>query len=158
MANAATKARTNYVEITDFYKFRDILSRCIVDDGETIHIMTHECDDGKTKYGFYCEANICGMRAPDEECSVKSCETCDNYYECEVDCDYDAFLKELQQVIAPGDALIVTTLCYEKIKYLQSYAEIITAKSITYLTLSSLALAKAREELGNKNWITVNDC
>ncbi len=134
------------------------MSSCIVDGGKEIHIMKHTDKTGKTKYGFYCEANICGMRTPDEKCNAESCETCGDYYECDIDGDYDAFLKELQQIIDPGDAFIMTTISYENMKYLQSYAEIITAKSIRSLTLSSLALAKAREELGDKDWHTVYEC
>lgn len=156
MANSVSKARTNYVGITDIDKFNDIISRCVT-DGEEIEIITHTDTDGSIKYGFYCEDNICGMRIPNEDCNRESCDSCEYYDNCDMDCEYDLFLRELQQVIAPDDALIITTLCYERMRYLQAYTEIVTHKSISGITLSDSAISKAREMLGNPKWTTRND-
>lgn len=155
MSNSISKTRTNFVGITDFDKFKDILSRCVVDDGEMLTIIENT-EDGITKYGFYVEENICGMRERDAFCNAESCADCEDAHECDVDCNYDDFLKELQQVIVPGDALIITTFCYEKMCYLLAYVDIITCDAIEAITLESEAFDKAREMLGNKDWTTTN--
>lgn len=156
MSNQISKTRTNFVGITDFDKFKSILQNCSVDDGETFTIIENT-EDGITKYGFYVAENICGMRERDESCNAESCADCEDAYECDMDCDYDAFLEELQQVIAPGDALIITTLCYEKMCYLKAYVDIVTHDAIDGIALEPAAVEKACEMLGNKDWNTQND-
>lgn len=156
MANLISKTRTNFIEITDFDKFKSILQNCSVDDGRTFTIIENT-EDGVTKYGFHVTENIYGMRKRDESCNAESCADCEDSDECDMDCDYDAFLEELQQVIAPGDALIITTLCYEKLRYLKAYVDIVTHDSIDSIALETAAVKKAREMLGNKDWVTQND-
>lgn len=155
MANEITKIRTNFVEITDLDAFRSILESCVVCNGESITIIENT-ENNVTKYGFYVEEDIDGIRERDESCNAESCAECKDAYECDVDCSYDAFLKELQQVIAPGDALIITAFCYEKMCYLKAFVDIVTHDSIDAVTLEKAAFNKAREMLGNENWTTQN--
>lgn len=152
MANVITKTRTNYVSITDTDKFNEIIHSCVADDEFSI---IEKQIDGETKYGFYINADIDGLR-DNSECD-KSCAECDDLEDCEYDFNYDDFLKALQTVIAPGDALIITTISYLKMIELHAYVEVVTADAIKSINLESGAMALAQEMLGNKDWSTINN-
>ncbi len=157
MSNQISKTRTNFVGITDFDRFKDIIARCVADGAEKLKIIENTDNDGVTKYGFYVEENICGMREHDEFCEVENCADCEYLDDCDKDYSYDDFLEELTKVIAPGDALIITNICYEKMSSLYAYADVVTSESVESLTLEDLAFKKAQEMLDNKNWYTVNE-
>lgn len=156
MANSIVKTRTNYIKITDEEKFRNIMLRCVTDDND-VSVITHTDEENVERFGFYCDGNICGLRIPSDECNAENCLNCDHKDECNNDYEWDALLKELQTVIAPDDALIITTLSYEKLCYLEAYSEIVTHDSIKGITLSSLSLETAQKMLGNKDWTTRSD-
>ena len=157
MANTISKTRTNFVGITDFDRFKHIISSCVADNGEKLEIIENTDANGVTKYGFCIEENICGMRERDEFCEVESCADCEYFDDCDKDYSYDDFLEELTKVIAPGDALIITNICYQKMCSLYAYADIVTSESVESLTLEDLALKKAQKLLGNNDWHTVNE-
>lgn len=157
MANSIYKIRTNYVRITDVDKFNDIISHCIIDGGEEIKIITHTDENDVTRYGFYCEECIDGMRIPGVDCNETNCKNCPDFSDCDGDCEYEAFIKELQTVIAPDDALIITTFNYEKMRYLAAYADIVTCKKWKYIELADIAVDNACKLLGNKDWTTQNE-
>lgn len=155
MANLITKTRTNYVEISDIERFKEIIAHCCAED--EISVITHTEND-KRKYGFICDGNIDGFPLPNDNCDKKNCKDCEKYsnYLCDPDYSFDTFTNELQKVIVPGDALIITTISYENLKYLQGETIIITSECCKLKTLESIGMETAREMLNNPKWDTRN--
>jgi len=147
MANSYSKCRTNYFSVTDEARFREIISNC---SGEEVCVLIQSEKD-KSKFGFYCSCNFSGlMEAEDKE----MCESCDDKtcYDC-INMDSDGALdylyEELQKILPAGEAVIITEIGSEAMRYLSADCIIITKDEIRGLVLSDLALSAAREMLGN---------
>ena len=85
--------------------------------------------------GFGAYSSICGLR--------HEAEDSDNDDEFEVEAVYDALAK----VIAPDDAIIITEIGYEKLRYLTAYAVVITRTEVEFVELRSAALETAQRML-----------
>lgn len=151
MATPITKTRTNYIHITDYDRFKSILEQTNVTNGCSIEIISNKSDN-ETLYGFYAEDEILGFPVPD----INSAD--DEYDESECDYEYDhsSFIDALKTVIAPGDALIITTISMEKMRYLDAETEIITCNDYKYIGLADIAVAEAAKMLNNPDWQTRN--
>ena len=138
MANYYGKTRTNYFKVNDPEAFKELLEKCAGTE-DPLKVWAKE-EDGF--YAFGCESEVAGIdinKDPDDP-----------------EYDYDAFLEALQKCVLPGDAVIITSVGWEKLRYLGADAVIITAKDIEYMSLESAAIKKARELLGNPDWTTDN--
>lgn len=155
MANIMTKTRTNYVEITDIARFNEIIARCCAEN--EISVITHTKDD-KTKYGFMCDGVIDGMPLPNDDCDKDDCKKCKKYedFMCDPDYDFDAFVSELQKVIAPGDAMIITTISHERFKYLQGEVIVVTSEHCKSENIGNIGIKLAQKLLNNPDWETQN--
>ncbi len=163
MANAITKIRTNYVEITDIKRFNEIIARCCSEN--KISVITHTEND-KIKYGFLCDGDIDGIPLPNDECVENDCEDCEKYnciaceqyknFMCDPDCSFDMFIDELQKVIAPGDAMIITIIGYENLRYLQGQTIVITSEHCESKSIDDVSMELARKLLNDPNWETQN--
>ena len=139
MANYYAFIRSNYFSVTDETRFREIIASCLGSD-EAIRIF--ESSDGSGKFGFGCYGSISGV--PDDE------DDPDDY-------DVDAFYEALQEVLVEGDAIIITEIGYEKLRYLIGVCTIITKREIQFVNLSDRAVALACEMLGNADFQTQMD-
>ena len=110
MADYYGKTRTNYFSVTDDEKFKQIISSCKAPD--EIEVFEEKQEDGSIKYGFLCDGSIYGL--PDRD--GDSTEDCDDNED--VDYNYDTFCEALQQILPDGEAIIITEVGYEKMRYL----------------------------------------
>ena len=72
--------------------------------------------------------------------------------------DYDGFLGALQECVAGNDAILLLEAGHEKMNYVVGAATVITSTDIRYLNLVDTALERAKQMLGNPDWMTQCDC
>ena len=128
--------RTNYFRVTDIEKLKEFVAKAQGRDGEKVELFD-ETIDGETLYGFGCMAPLQGYY--DEEAEEYS---------------YDAFLDDLQTVVAPGDAVIIMEAGYEKLCYVYGSAIIVTSEKTESMDFTQLVLQKAAELLGDPDYHT----
>lgn len=133
MANYISFTRSNYFRVTDPEVFKKIINRVITDE-DSLELW-ERTENGTTYYGFGAYSSICGLR--------HEAEDTDNDDEFEVEAVYDALAK----VIAPDDAIIITEIGYEKLRYLTAYAVVITRTEVEFVELRSAALETAQRML-----------
>jgi len=149
MANYYCKIRTNYFSVTDEEKFKKVIASCRASDA--IEIFDEKQKDGSIKYGFFCDGSIHGL--PDTE--DEALESEDKYDSDEdYDYNYDAFCEALQEILPDNDAILITEVGNEKMRYLVGDCTIITRNYIKVITLRDEAMNLARKMLGNPEYIT----
>jgi len=136
MAMSQGRMRTNYFRTTDVEKLKVLVEKAQGQDGDAVTLF-HETIDGETLYGFGCISQLLGYHDDDAE-----------------EYDYDAFLHDLQTVVAPGDAIIIMEINYEKLRYVCGWAAIITSEKIESMDFTKLVLQKAAEVVGNPDYQT----
>lgn len=141
MANYYGYTRTNHFSVTDPDKLADIVKRIRWDEDELGFFSEEE---GKYSFGAY--ATICGLELTESEAEQEG----DDYDDYNSDQVYD----ELRKIVAHDDAIIITEVGYEKLRYLTGYAIIITRDSIECVNLHDAAIAKAQEMLNNPQYVT----
>lgn len=129
--------RTNYFSVTDEDMLRDIVDRIVWDNDDGFF----EDRGGKFAFGSY--GSICGLRKAESENDSDSDEDYDDEFEA------DAVYEALQSIMAPDDAIIITEIGYEKLRYLVGYAVVITSKAIETVELRTDAVNTARKLLNN---------
>ena len=140
MANYYGMTRTNYFAVTDADRFKEIVGKL---DGEG-EIGYYEHEDDKGKFMFYCECNLNGyIEDEDDE------DSWDNAW--------DNMVRQLQTILPKGEAIIITDVGNEKMRYLTARSLIITANSTTCVDLGEVALAEAARALGNPGYTTQMD-
>lgn len=145
MANAYTKFRTNYVKFTDkcaLREYKNAVEDAVASDGPLV-IYTQEYKD-------YCEIMF-GAHG-----SLLGYPVDENDDECE-DYNYDAFIETLQKLLPDGEALIITTIGDEKLRYVYGNCDVITKDKRVVMNLNDIAIDKARDMLENPEWTTRND-
>jgi len=148
MANYYGKTRTNYFSVTDKEKFRQIIALCGASD-DNIKIIEKVQDDGSIKYGFYCESSIDGLPiAADADNTDK------DYEDDNVDYDYDAFCEALQKILPDDDAIIITEVGSEKMRYLIGICTVITNKDFKCIDINREAVKLAAAMLENPEFTT----
>lgn len=134
MAYYAGFTRSNYFRVTDPDAFKKIMDAVLTDeDGLELWERT---ENGITCYAFGAYSSICGLRSEDED---------DDGDEFEAEAVYEA----LTEVVAPDDAIIITEIGYEKLRYLTAYAVVVTRTEVEWVDLRSNALETARRLLRN---------
>ena len=147
MADYYGKTRTNYFSVTDVEKFKKIIASCRAQD--TIEVFDEKQEDGSIKYGFYCDGSIHGLPDTDEPC-----ENEDEYDDEDCDYNYDAFCKALQEILPDDDAIFITEIGYEKMRYLVGECTTITQNDFKVITLKNEARDLARKMLNNPDYTT----
>ena len=171
------KTRTNYFSVTDENKFKEIIGMCR-GDGE-VEIISND----KGKFGFMCEGSILGFpedieenkdnfgchncghtwyAAQDSESDATDfCPECNSanveeieYYNDDVDYSYDKFCEALQTVLPDNEAIIITEIGSEKMRYLSGHSMVITNKQTKFVDLRAESLNAARVLLGLSNYNT----
>lgn len=153
MANTICKSRTNYASVTDESELRRIIGLCVTTDGDDINIITKTDKSGETRFGFYVESDISGYLL-DEEGNVVDPKKYDADDETEYETSFDRFIEDLQKVIVPGDALIITSISYEKMRWLAGNFIVVTHDNTKFVDMSDIALKTTREILDNPDWCT----
>ena len=140
MANYISFTRSNYFRVTDPEAFKRIINRVITDE-DSLELW-ERTENGTTYYGFGAYSSICGLR--------HEAEDADNGDEFEVEAVYEA----LSKVVAPDDAIIITEIGYEKLRYLTAYAVVITCEKTELVELRETSVNVACSLLGNPNFDT----
>lgn len=140
MATYNDFTRTNYFSVTDEDMLRDIVDRIVWDSGDGFF----EDRSGKFAFGSY--GSVCGLRGVESE---DNCDSEEDYDDCDDDFEADAVYEALQSIVAPDDAIIITEIGYEKLRYLVGYAVVITSKAIETVELRTDAVNAARRLLNN---------
>ena len=140
MANYISFTRSNYFRVTDPEAFKKIINRVIT--AEDSLELWERIENGTTYYGFGAYSSICGLR--------HEAEDSDNDDEFEVEAVYEA----LSKVVAPDDAIIITEIGYEKLRYLTAYAVVITREKTELVELREASIDVACSLLGNPNFDT----
>lgn len=146
MSNYYGKTRTNYFSVTDENALRDIISR-VRGSEDTVELHMEQASNGEKKFMFLCESDILGFPETDENGEV---------YE---DCDYsfDDFTAALQKILPENEAIIITEVGSEKMRYLSGYVTVITRKEIRHENLRNIGIRIARRLLNNESWDTKNE-
>ena len=152
MANYMGFTRTNYFSVTDEEKFRQIIENSYCSEGG-IEVFEDDVEgEGDIKFGFGCFGSIFGFRELAEDCGFDvACDESDDEY------NYDAFIEALQSVLAQGEAIIITEVGYEKLRYLIGQSHVITKTQGLFVNLRDGALEQARKMLADPGYKTKMD-
>ena len=127
MASYACAIRTNYFRVTEEEKFKNLIDEFLSGSCE---VFTRTDVNSNKLVGFGSDENI-------------------NWPE-----DETGFVSGLQECLAEDDSIIVLEVGHEKLRYFVGAATIITRSSIETIDLTSLAISKAAEMLGNPDYTT----
>lgn len=127
MASYVCAIRTNYFRVTEEEKFKNLIDEFLSGSCE---VFTRTDVNSNKLVGFGSDENI-------------------NWSE-----DETGFVSGLQECLAEDDSIIVLEVGHEKLRYLVGAATIITRSSIETIDLTSLAISKAAEMLGNPDYTT----
>lgn len=127
MASYLCAIRTNYFRVTEEEKFKNLIDEFLSGSCE---VFTRTDVNSNKLVGFGSDENI-------------------NWPE-----DETGFVSGLQECLAEDDSIIVLEVGHEKLRYLVGTATIITRSSIETIDLTSLAISKAAEMLGNPDYTT----
>lgn len=141
MANYCATIRTNYFSIKNENAFRELMQSVSAED--EVHIFEQPQSDGSKKFGFGCYGNIYGITAGSDEDDSED--------------DMDCFLDALQNLVCEDDAIIMTEVGNEKLRYVIGCCTVITSKEIRGVNIPDKALHLAQESLGNKHYRTQMD-
>ena len=140
MITSAICTRSNYFEVTDETAFHSIINDvCMRGSGHTLDVLTRVDDDNITKYAITAATSILGINIGNDE---------------KPDYDFSEFVKRLQSVVSPDDAIIIYSMGYDLPYYADSKCDIITSTTWTSESLLTFAEKKARTCLNNPNWTT----
>lgn len=139
MANFYGTFRTNYFHVKDETKFRDLMTH-VTGTEDSVDFWEKKDGDGSTMFAFGAYGTIPGIESLDEDGDT--------------DVDYEGFLDALRDCVADGDAIIMTEVGNEKLRYVSGIATVITSSDIEVLNLMDVAVKKARDMLGDTQWKT----
>ena len=138
MANYYAIIRTNYFSVTDEAKFREIIGSCGAAEDE-IQVFEEMASDGTKQFGFGCYGTICGIPTGEDE---------------DDEPDLDAFYDALQSVLVEDNAIMITEVGFEKLRYLIGHCTVITKHEIQGINIRDKAIELARSILGNPDFTT----
>lgn len=146
MANYYCSVRTNYFHVKDPEAFREFMQTVVGNEG-SIHIWEETDLNGDPTFGFGCYGAVLGVAT----------DGTDGDEEYEEEYDFEEFIFQLSEHVAPDDAVIMIEVGNEKLRYLVGSALIVTEYDHEYLDLSTLAVERAAQMLGNSEWNTRMD-
>jgi len=144
MANYNAFTRSNYFKVTDVERMKELVASCACGEDELQLFERDDGDDGKT-FGFGCYGSISGLEVPGEDPDENP------------EYEFDPFAAELQKILCDGDAIIITEIGYEKLRYLVGYSIIITKTEIRTVDIRTESLDAVKEMLGNPDFTTVTE-
>lgn len=137
MANYYSKTRTNTFEVTNEDSFRNACENLRSDGGDELEIITKKNDNNTVSVILACEGSLITVN-PDDD---------DDYND-----DITEFYKAVQPLLAENSAMIVTTIGYEKLRYLTAYADIVTSSSIESINLENAVESTVQDMLSDSKW------
>ena len=140
MANYYPITRTNYFHVKDEQKFRDLMNKIVVCDGD-LEVWDNVTDEngGKTfGFGGYC--SIDGYSEDPDDWGA--------------DADYEEFITRLSECVAEDDAVIIFEVGFEKLRYLAGFAVVVTSTDYKIIDIRDEACEEAAKMLKNPNWTT----
>ena len=141
MADYNAVCRTNYFRVTDEARLRDLIARCV--SGEVIGVQLFQSKADKELFAFGCYSGLPSLTC--EACGEQDGYNCDS---CQVLC------RELQKIVAGDDAIIITEVGNDKLRYLSASSLIITKKEIQVVQLDNAAQEAAGVMLNNPSYYT----
>lgn len=143
MANYYGAFRTNYFQVSNEEKLKDIVSRMSAGE-DSVDLFTNHAP----YYGFGGYGLLCGVF-----------QKCENGKEDEsaydIEADFDLMVKELQAILPNNEAIIIMNVGHEKLRYVTGHTVIITHSDCSYIDMACAAKAKAKEMVGDTDWDTV---
>lgn len=137
MATPEGRTRTNYFAVTDkeaFERLVDALSTGGDDEARMI-------ENSRGEVGFICNDIIFGIKPKKPERNVD---------------DYDAMeqemVKQIQALLVPGHACILTEVSWEKLITVNGVALVITKDNVNVLDMRECALKMAQKMLDNPKY------
>lgn len=122
MANYNSKFTSNYFQVTDEEKFRNIIDHIVCEDKIEIDFDTDK--SGNTVFA------VCGYGNMDGYAPIKGEPDYDEDYEG----DWDEMIKQLQSVLPDGETMIINSVGNEKLRYVDYYCLGITNKDNKIIT------------------------
>lgn len=157
MSRPVSCTRTNYFSVKDEDAFRAIVTDMLSDTGETPTVFTRRNVDDQfgvhDQFGFCVEGELYGTLTDEAKEAMAEDPAWPDGHPDEA-CDMDEMIARLQDVIAPGDACIVTCTGHESTCSLWGTATVITSDGVSVVDVNEAAVAAARNMLGNAGWKT----
>lgn len=150
MANYYGITITNYFHVNDPEELKNLIRRVVSDEGD-IDLWEDKDKDGNPVFSFGGYSSIVGI------CPIEN-NNDDGEDEDYDEADYDLFISELQKLIVDGDAIIITEIGHEKLRYLTAYSTIITKNDVQSINLERQSVLKASDMLGNPEYSTRTCC
>lgn len=138
MANYNGVFRSNYFQVTDEEKFKDIVSRMCSGNGSVV-LFTERAP----YYGFGGDGSLSGVVLKDDAESDSP------------EADFDLMVQELQDILPADEAIIIMSAGHEKFRYVSGWASIITKDGYDYIDMTESAKEKAKKLLKNETWNTL---
>lgn len=139
MANYYCAVRTNYFRVTDAEKFKKLMND-VIGYEDSVKVFEKEID-GQKHFGFGCYSSIGGI--------VKAADENEQDWP---EPSYDDFVKMLQEVLHPDDAVIIFESGNEKLRYVVGNSHVITKNKCAYIDIMGISKAKARVLLKNPKY------
>ena len=147
MSNYIGITRTNYFSVIDPDRLKNIIAHTESTD-DAVELWFNEDKHGHTKYAFGCTGRICGL--------TSSYFGIDDSNDDE-DSTFNDFTDELQKIVSPNDAIIITEVGFEKMRYASAISTVITSKKIVDIDLGEEAFNRAADLIGDQDWDTQMD-
>lgn len=132
MANYLATSRTNYFRTENAELLRETIAAAAY-DVEGLRLWEQTGEDGIIRYAFGCYTSIGGSMDEDA---------------------FEEFVAKLQACLPDDDAIVITEIGNEKLRYLEALATIITQTGYDTVDLTEAGYEKASEVLGYPNWST----
>lgn len=132
MADYLATSRTNYFRAENAELLRGIIHAAAF-DVEGLRLWEDTGEDGIIRYAFGCYNSIAG--AMDEDA-------------------FTEFVTKLQACLPDDDAIVITEIGNEKLRYLEALATVITKTACDTVDLTETGYERASEMLGYPNWST----
>lgn len=145
MANYYGMTRSNYFHVTDAERLKAIISATHCDE-DHLEVWSKTDEQGNEMYAFGGYSSIIGLPASFTNEQEEEDE--------DFDVMYDALVDELQKILVDGDAIIITEIGNEKLRYFNAYAYIITKHDCEFVELRNHSIETACRMLGNPKWDT----
>lgn len=143
MAELVGKTRTNYFKVKDRDAFARLVQNLIADNGENVFLITNKNEE----VGFCADGIVYGVKQPNDGSNPD--------YDGD-DIDYDAMqydmVKQIQELLAPGHACIISNISYDNLRSINGTALVITEDGMTTISMQKQALIIARSMLCNSEY------
>ena len=132
MANYEGTTKTNYFRTTNAEELESIINNIVSEDD--IHLSSREINN-ELYFSFSTMGDIGGVYIEEDE-----------------DYDYDLMCEQLQKVVHPEDAIIITSVGNEKLRYVAGDSTIITVNGVEHINIWNESQKVAKKLLNNPNY------